>query len=303
MALKRNERYPGRFNNPSTGHPQGAFQNRTSPTSQDGSYLEADWANDWDGFFGSLLSGAGLSADGNVDAVGASQYYTALSTVIGNVSVGRLTGRRFITASGTYTPTSGTKSVIVECLGGGGGGGGCAANPASQASGGQGGGAGAYGVGYFTTGFSGVTLTIGTAGTAGTAGVNDGGAGGITSFGSLLSVSGGLGGKSGQTLGLVAIGQTATNNISTITGANLYSVPGDDGWSGILAKTVSPGNISGKGASSRYGKGGSSVSTQGDGLAASGRGAGGSGGISYASGAAQAGGAGTAGIIVVWEYA
>lgn len=78
MALKRNERYPGRFNNPSTGQPQGGFKNRTSPSAQDGSYLEADWANDWSGFFSSVLTGAGVSPDGNVDAVGASQYYSAL---------------------------------------------------------------------------------------------------------------------------------------------------------------------------------------------------------------------------------
>lgn len=78
MALKRNERYPGRFQNPSTSQPQGAFKNRTSPTSQDGSYLEADWANDWSAFFSSVLSGANVTPNGSVDAVGASQYYNAL---------------------------------------------------------------------------------------------------------------------------------------------------------------------------------------------------------------------------------
>ena len=78
MALKRNERYPGRFNNPSATSPQGAFKNRTSPTAQDGSYLEADWANDWDGFFGSLLSGSGLTANGSVDTATQSQYFSAL---------------------------------------------------------------------------------------------------------------------------------------------------------------------------------------------------------------------------------
>lgn len=86
MALNRSTRYPGRFNAATTTHPQGAFKNRTSPTSQDGSYLEADWANDWDGFFGSLLSAAGLTADGNVDAVGASQYYSALSALFRSAS-------------------------------------------------------------------------------------------------------------------------------------------------------------------------------------------------------------------------
>ena len=84
MALKRNERYPGRFENPTTAHPQGAFKNRTSPTSQDGSYLEADWANDWSGFFGRLLTAGSITANGNVDTALDSQYYTALIAAVKN---------------------------------------------------------------------------------------------------------------------------------------------------------------------------------------------------------------------------
>lgn len=81
MALKRNERYPGRFENPTAAQPQGAFKNRTSPTSQDGSYLEADWANDISGFLSSLLVAANITPNGNVDAVGASQYFDAMLSV------------------------------------------------------------------------------------------------------------------------------------------------------------------------------------------------------------------------------
>ena len=81
MALKRNERYPGRFENPTTAQPQGAFKNRTSPTSQDGSYLEADWVNDWSGFFGRLLTVAGITPNGNADTALASQYYDALKAL------------------------------------------------------------------------------------------------------------------------------------------------------------------------------------------------------------------------------
>jgi len=82
MSLKLNERYPGRFNNPSADYPQGAFKNRTSPTAKDGSYLEQDWANDKEGFFQSLISVAGVVPNGTVDKVGASQYYDALLTVL-----------------------------------------------------------------------------------------------------------------------------------------------------------------------------------------------------------------------------
>lgn len=82
MSLKLNERYPGRFSNPTPEYPQGAFKNRSTPTAKDGSYLEKDWANDKEGFFQSLLSGAGIVPNGNVDAVGASQAYTALIKLI-----------------------------------------------------------------------------------------------------------------------------------------------------------------------------------------------------------------------------
>jgi hypothetical protein len=60
--LKLNERYPGRFNNPSSDYPEGSFKNRTAPASKDGSYLEQDWANDREGFFQSLLAAAGIEA-------------------------------------------------------------------------------------------------------------------------------------------------------------------------------------------------------------------------------------------------
>lgn len=86
MALKLNERYPGRFSNPTAAYPQGSFKNRTTPDAKDGSYLEKDWANDKEGFFQSLLSAAGLVANGSVDAVGASQYYSALTAIIGTLA-------------------------------------------------------------------------------------------------------------------------------------------------------------------------------------------------------------------------
>ncbi|WP_236170136.1 gp53-like domain-containing protein [Pseudomonas parasichuanensis] len=78
MSLKLNERYPGRYGNPSSDYPQGSFKNRTTPVAKDGSYLEKDWANDKEGFFQSLLSAAGIAPNGNVDKVGSSQNFDAL---------------------------------------------------------------------------------------------------------------------------------------------------------------------------------------------------------------------------------
>jgi hypothetical protein len=99
MALKRNERYPGRFDNPSAAHPQGAFKNRTSPTAKDGSYLEKDWANDWDGFMSSLLDAAAIVPNGLVDEVGSSQYYSALLSVINATASSKLDTLRINVAS------------------------------------------------------------------------------------------------------------------------------------------------------------------------------------------------------------
>lgn len=82
MALILPNRYPGRFNPPSTEYPQGSFKNRTAPGALDGSYLEQDWANDKEGFFQSLLDAAAIAPNDSVDEVGDSQYYTALQAVI-----------------------------------------------------------------------------------------------------------------------------------------------------------------------------------------------------------------------------
>lgn len=100
MSLRLNERYPGRFNNPSADYPEGSFKNRTSPVAKDGSYLEQDWANDREGFFQSLLSAAGIDANGVVDKVGASQFFDALLKLKQN-------------QAGTAFPTTGPSAVLV----------------------------------------------------------------------------------------------------------------------------------------------------------------------------------------------
>lgn len=87
MALNLDERYPGRANGKTLAYPQGSFKNRTSPNSQDGTYLEQDWANDWAAFFQSLIAEAGFTANGDVDTVGASQYFDALIETVRSTSL------------------------------------------------------------------------------------------------------------------------------------------------------------------------------------------------------------------------
>lgn len=186
MALKLNERYPGRFTNPSADYPQGSFKNRTRPTAKDGSYLEKDWANDKEGFFQSLLSAAGQIADGTVDKVGASQYFNAMKTISGP---DRLIGIRVFSASGTYTPTPGMKNVRIRLVGGGGGSGGVGATASTQVVASSGGAAGSFAEGWLTAALIGASqsVTIGAGGTAG-ATYSAGGTGGDTSLGSLVIV-------------------------------------------------------------------------------------------------------------------
>ena len=78
MALYRDTRYPGRWASRTINSPQGAFKNKSAPSATDGSYAEQDWLNDWDGFFGRLLTMSGITPNGNVDNASSSQYYDAL---------------------------------------------------------------------------------------------------------------------------------------------------------------------------------------------------------------------------------
>ena len=297
MALKRNERYAGRFSNPTTAHPQGAFKNRTAPGSQDGSYLEQDWANDWDGFFSSLLSAAGVTPNGNVDAVGASQYFDALKTVIPGVLVG---APKIFTASGLYTVTPGTKSIIVECVGGGGGGGGAQAG-SGFASFGGGGGAGGYGKSRYVNPDPSYSLVVGQGGLGG-GGTANGVGGSATSFGTLMTVPGG---NPGQT---AAAGTTpyiigSLGASQAVTGANIVGT-GTSNTGGLGWRLDATNCTGGTGADTLYGRGGDTASTinraGGNGV---GYGSGGGGGRAVNNpGVPYPGGNGAGGIIIVWEY-
>ncbi|HFN0602078.1 TPA: phage tail protein [Klebsiella pneumoniae] len=220
---------------------------------------------------------------------------------LSSTTTGRLIGVRVITSSGTYTPTAGTNAIAVMAVGGGGAGGGTAATTASTSAAAGGGGAGAQVSSLLTTGFSGVTVTIGAGGTAVVGGAGNNG--GNTLFGSLITANGGLGGKlcAAQTPPLYS----SPGKGGTGTGGTIYNKNGDTGAAGMIFNAVTA--VSGKGASSVYGCGGSpqGISSQafvyGD--AATGYGSGGSGGVSGGGGASSSGGAGSPGVIIVMEYA
>ncbi|MDM3287222.1 hypothetical protein OGV51_22555, partial [Citrobacter sp. Cf042] len=89
-----------------------------------------------------------------------------------DVISGRLLNIVKMTASGTYTPTAGTKSIIVEAIGGGGASGNLTATASNQNAVSAAGSNGAYAKARYTSGFSSVSVTVGAGGI-----VNGGGGG------------------------------------------------------------------------------------------------------------------------------
>lgn len=216
-------------------------------------------------------------------------------------SAGRLIGVQTFTSSGTYTPTPGMTTCIVEGVGGGGAGGGAPVTISGNVGFGAGGHAGAYGKGQFTTAQVGASQTI-TIGLGGVATTNAGGNGGQTSFGSLMLLPGGAGGPSaGNTAPPLSAGNGNVPAVAS-TGANMIRGAGAISSIG-LAVSVSVG-YSGAGANSPFGSGGGSVNNTAAGQQASGLGSGGSGGMALsANGTARLGGNGAPGFILILEFA
>lgn len=212
-------------------------------------------------------------------------------------TVGRLLNVQYFLAAGTstYTPTAGTTSVVVECIGGGSAGGGAPATGAGTFSMGGGGASGGYSRSRLTSGFSGQTVVVGAGGTgvSGAAGNN----GGNTTFGGTIvtanaGTGGAVGGPSGST-GFIAQpgGGGAVGTGSVASGGN----PGTPGLS--FNSLV----IGGNGGPSVLGGAGGGAANAG-GQNATGAGAGGGGSSNLASAAARSGASGSPGAVIIWEY-
>ncbi len=199
----------------------------------------------------------------------------------------------------TYTKPAGITSILVEVLGGGGGGGGVAAAGAGTSVFAGGGASGGYARLWIASANSTYTYTVGAAGTGGAAGANNGNNGSTTSFGASLQATGGNGGTGGTGSASAATLNGGTAGTGSNGDINSGGSPGGDGFS---INAVGGVGISGGGGDSIYGGGGKSVvssSAVGNGAANYG-----SGGSGAATGAAtnRAGGDGSAGLIVVWEF-
>lgn len=82
MAIKVSDEFGSRANPPSQAYPSGSLKDETNPgTSNDGSPLSSRVGNDFQGFMQSVLSEAGIDANGNPDSVENPQILNAIKKV------------------------------------------------------------------------------------------------------------------------------------------------------------------------------------------------------------------------------
>ena len=250
---------------------------------------------------GALQSVSGVGTLGQVLTSGGAATlptWQTPSSELGSVNV------QVFTSSNTYTPTSGMLYCVIEVLGGGGAGGGAAGTGVNQHSAGGGGGAGEYAKGLFNAAAIGasqsVTVGAGGTGVSGTTGNN----GSTTSVGVLITAAGGIGGETSAVAATSALGFSGNGG----TGGSGGSVrtAGGAGSFGLYLSVTAGGiafNYGGQGANSQYGAGGEQVAAAPSaGAAALGYGAGGGGGVANSAEAAQTGGNGSSGIVIITEY-
>ena len=239
----------------------------------------------------------------NLKAPSASPTFTGTVTATGATLVGfpgRLLKVTTFTTSGTYTPTAGVSTIIIEGIGGGGGSGGNPATSATQNSISGAGNAGAYGRAITTTVTS-QTVTVGAAGAAGTAGANAGGNGGNSSFGTLAVFGGGNGGSAGVASVAPIYTYPTANTTAVCSGTATLLVPGTGALCDHGNIPVLNSGWAATGASSVWGSGGRGG--LGGAQAGTGFGAGAGGAYQSFSASAQAGAAGSPGLLIIYEYA
>lgn len=219
-----------------------------------------------------------------------------------NISlVGRHLLNTVLIAGTSFVTGPSTTKIGVRLVGGGAGGGGCTSVAAAGAGAG-GGGAGGYAEKFFTvTPNTTYTYAIGAAG-AGSSGAA-GGNGGNTTFAvgaTTVTAFGGTGGPQAVTgTAVKSYAGGAGGVVSTNGDLNSGGEPGDYGVCILIAGPIV---ASGSGGPSPFGSGGIGIIAAGNGVNALGFGAGGGGSATGAS-AARTGGNGTAGCIIVDEYA
>lgn len=218
------------------------------------------------------------------------------------------------TTGGTYTHTFDSKSRFfqIEAIGGGGGGGGVDGQGSGTGAAAWGGMSGRYGTSsmYQIGNLTGGTITIGAAGAAGTgSGGGNGGDGGDTIWEDdtrTITWEGGTGGTGAiaKAAKYISAAPAPVASDGSVTGGSNYgTTPYMGDQDPTLGGAPTFNIVSGSGASSPLGTGGGCVGlSSGAGNAAAGRGAGGSGAAVVDASTNYAGGAGSAGMMIVREW-
>lgn len=267
----------------------GNVANGISPT-----IINAEMLNTFQRELVNVVEGSGLTLDPNDDG----QLLKAIKK-----TAGLMLNTVVFTDSGTYTPTEGTRYVIVEAVGGGGGGGGCSSTTSDNAAVSGGGASGSYIKAKFDIASIGdtVEITIGAGGVGGIGG-QAGGAGGDTKLGALATATGGKGGTSSTSPASSAFIAVGGAPGSIPIGGNLISSLGSRGGAGLFFNS-STGAVGGDGAPSQYGGSGIGSGSSGTtGTNGSGYGSGGGGNARQPSSGAVNGYDGAKGILIIYEY-
>lgn len=253
------------------------------------------WAVDMDIDAAALFSGEGASIRS------ANELAQAVAALSFGTNGGGLINVRVFSGTTGYTPTPGTVSIVVECIGGGGGGAGAPATGIGESANGSGGASGSYAIARMTSGFSGQTISIGPGGAGGVGGAN-GSAGGATSFGTKLIAGGGLGGNFISATSATVSARYGGEPSGASGSDSLLAAAGKMGFTSYILKTLNSGGYGANSPMGTGGVGGEVVSGATNGGGASGYGSGGGGACNGPSNAAVNGGAGANGICIVWEY-
>jgi hypothetical protein len=227
----------------------------------------------------------------------------AYSVPAGTSGAGRYLGTTVKTSGTSFTTGASTNTIVVRLNGGGGAGGGAAAPGNNNTTCGGGGGSGGYAEKTFSVSPStAYTYAIGAAG-AGASGAA-GGAGGNSTFtvgGTTVTAKGGGGGPVKAAVG--GLGLLAGGAAAAVSTSGDLNCSGMRGLNGIQMDGTANIACGGDGGSCLFGSGGiGKMNGAGAGAAGIGFGAGGGGACSVSNQAAQTGGAGLAGVIIIDEY-
>ncbi|MBQ5141459.1 phage tail protein [Klebsiella pneumoniae] len=247
------------------------------------------------------ITGAMQKSQNGADIQDVAKFLQNLGLGDASGYVGRLLKIQVFYSSGIYNPTPGTKKVIVEMVGGGGGSAGARAAGDGHMSVGGSGGAGSYGKGQFTSNFNGVLVTVGGKGQGGTVSGAYATDGGGSSFGSLLTAAGGSAGQPAGPTNNFPFSTVAAVVSAGANGANIVGTPGQGALPSVVVGASSV--IEGPGGSSQFGSGGFITAFNAKGVNGSGFGSGGGPSKVNGGNAAVAGGDGSQGLVIVWEYA